>query len=146
MSEQEYVCGVLSPTDAAYIAGIIDGEGNISLHMYDGKGRTTKVLRPRVGVTNTSLELLEWLRKVIGFGYIDRHKESSEHKDTWRYGLYSVNDIRRLLEDILPYLVVKREQAELLLTFCKEHVSYRPATEVEIEIYYDLKELNRKGR
>ena len=53
---------ILSPTEAAYIAGIIDGEGSISL-IRNCKGKNR---RPEMSVTNTSLELLQYLHSKCG--------------------------------------------------------------------------------
>ncbi|MET0015212.1 MAG: LAGLIDADG family homing endonuclease [Sedimenticola sp.] len=46
----------LSPTDAAYIAGLIDGEGTISLtHRHKNERRQLVI-----SISNTELELLDY--------------------------------------------------------------------------------------
>jgi hypothetical protein len=69
----------LSPVDAAYIAGLIDGEGTVSLlrkHRQDSR-------QVVVSVSNTERPLLDYLIEAIGAGkvtgkrvYADRHTPS----------------------------------------------------------------------
>lgn len=56
----------LSPTEAAYAAGIVDGEGTITLTtMHAGENR-----RLVVSVSSTERHLLEYLVEIIGAGRI----------------------------------------------------------------------------
>ncbi len=50
---------MLSDAEAAYIAGIIDGEGSILLT----RNRQDRYPSPQVSVTSTDHELLDWLCK-----------------------------------------------------------------------------------
>ncbi|MET0025068.1 MAG: LAGLIDADG family homing endonuclease [Sedimenticola sp.] len=56
----------LSPTDAAYIARLIDGEGTISLTRRHKNERRQLV----ISISNTELELLDYALKTIGAGKI----------------------------------------------------------------------------
>ena len=56
----------LSETEAAYLAGIIDGEGTVTLtRTHRGENR-----RPVVSISSTELPLLLYVRSVIGAGRI----------------------------------------------------------------------------
>lgn len=147
-------------TDIAYIAGLIDGEGSIMLYYRGGIERLTdrsevrytkhNTFTPIVEITNTNVEVLNWIKSILSAGGIYTHiYKTGNRKDISVYRVSSTKDIEWLLMSILPYLRIKKKQAELLLIFCKEHPSgkgkAKPPTEVEIDIYYNLKELNRRG-
>jgi hypothetical protein len=62
----------LSSDTAAYIAGLIDGEGTITLtRLHVGENR-----RLVVSIANTELALLGFVRDEVGVGKITRKKES----------------------------------------------------------------------
>ncbi|MGH8618677.1 MAG: LAGLIDADG family homing endonuclease, partial [Burkholderiales bacterium] len=57
---------VLSPTDAAYLAGLIDGEGTIGLTRRHRNDQRQVV----VSISNTERPLLEWVLLTVGAGKI----------------------------------------------------------------------------
>lgn len=86
---------------AAYIAGIVDGEGTVTLtraHRNEGK-------RLVVCVSNNELAILRFLLKAIGAGkitskrtYNDRHRPSFTYQISSRQAL-------SLLRQIAPYMI-----------------------------------------
>lgn len=90
----------MSPEEAAYVAGLIDGEGSVSLtrkHRNDNRQLV-------VTVSNTERNLLEYVQTVTGVGrittrrtYEPRHTPGMTYQVTNRQAL-------RLLEQIAPYL------------------------------------------
>ena len=112
----------MTETEKAYIAGIIDGEGSIMLQ----KIHKNEHPAPCISIASTTLELLEWIKKVVGKGTITKKKNYNLeiHKDCYSYVLRR-NDAISLLIDIEPYLVidVKRKRAELIL---KKYKSLTP--------------------
>lgn len=56
----------LNVEEAAYLAGIVDGEGTITLASKN-KGQNRRLA---ITVSNTDRELLEWILKVVGVGII----------------------------------------------------------------------------
>lgn len=66
---------VMSPVDAAYLAGLIDGEGSISLtRIHRGQNRQLVVT-----ISNTELALLEWTKNATGVGKITAKRTSLPH-------------------------------------------------------------------
>ncbi|CAB4223496.1 hypothetical protein UFOVP1672_84, partial [uncultured Caudovirales phage] len=53
----------ITDTQAAYIAGMIDADGTVTV----GQG-TTHLPQPMVLVVNTNYELIDWLKAVVGAG------------------------------------------------------------------------------
>ncbi|MDU5110906.1 MAG: hypothetical protein E6248_10695 [Clostridium sp.] len=104
----------MTETEKAYIAGIIDGEGSIMLQ----KVHNNEHPAPCISIASTTLELLEWIKTIVGKGNITKKKNYNLeiHKDCYSYVLRR-NDAISLLIDIQPYLVidVKRKRAELIL-------------------------------
>ncbi|TGY41189.1 hypothetical protein E5347_13550 [Clostridium sartagoforme] len=112
----------MTETEKAYIAGIIDGEGSVMLQ----KIHKNEHPSPCISIASTTLELLEWIKKVVGKGTITKKKNYNLeiHKDCYSYVLrrnYAIS----LLIDIEPYLVidVKRKRTELIL---KKYKSLTP--------------------
>jgi hypothetical protein len=65
----------LSAVDAAYIAGIVDGEGTITLsRKHAGEGRQLVI-----SVSNTERGILEFVRERIGAGKITTKRTSRIH-------------------------------------------------------------------
>lgn len=105
-----------SVAQLAYLAGIVDGEGHISV---------TQVMLPRGGspaliakleVGQMDQRLILWLRDTFG-GWISERQKVYRH-DRWkifyRWSL-SLKKRRNLAEAMLPYLVVKRDEMALTL-------------------------------
>ncbi len=100
----------LSEIQKAYIAGIIDGEGSITL---DPNG---KFRRPSVQVTSTDLELIFYLNQICGVGIIHKNKvKSDKHNQSWTWFVRS-KAACQLLQQIEKYMVIKKkhERAKML--------------------------------
>lgn len=116
---------VLDPTHAAYIAGVIEGDGHIGLvrrknsWRKDGTSRGS-YLRPIVQIGQAKPELLEHIMFLVGEGKIAHYKQRCF------YNLrYFPTVLRELLPQLLPFLFIKRRQAEIVLEFL-ECCAYKP--------------------
>ena len=98
--------------ERAYLAGIIDGEGSISLTV-NQKGGSRIVA---VTVSNNDLNLLLYVKEIIGAGQItNKNSRKKEHAHSYTYAIYSRQAID-LLKQVLPYLrTYKRKRAALIL-------------------------------
>jgi len=105
---------VAVPELIGWAAGIIDGEGCIVLSR-DHIGPTKESYSLRVGVSNTDIRMLHKLKELFG-GCISKHgrKQKPHHLDKWCWRVGSKCAENCLLQ-ILPWLVVTREQAELAI-------------------------------
>jgi hypothetical protein len=100
--------------EAAYIAGIIDGEGSISLtRMHINEHR-----RPCISIASTDKELLLFIQPISG-GTITNKKnyDPVHHKDSYTLTIKKKEDVLYLLNHISPYLRVekKRKRAQWIL-------------------------------
>ncbi|HET9701034.1 MAG TPA: LAGLIDADG family homing endonuclease [Burkholderiales bacterium] len=102
----------LSPTDAAYIAGLVDGEGTISLTRRHRDDERQLV----ISISNTESPLLDFVLKAVGAGKITRKRTYSNNHSP---GLtYAINNRQALdlLRQIAPYLrTYKVQRAKLVL-------------------------------
>ena len=105
-------------TDLAYAAGIMDGEGSIGIYCNSSNPKSPSH-RMRVRVTNTDRWLVNWLKASFG-GTVGINKVRPGHnwKQMW-YWTVSCHKAVGVLKDLLPYLHMKRPQAELAIEFQK---------------------------
>lgn len=99
-------------TIIAYAAGLIDGEGTITLTK-QGKGKTRSAA---VTMSSTTIELLEFMKSHFG-GHIIKLKSTNPNwKQAWHWQI-SYNRSLEVLELVAPYLLEprKRQRAELIL-------------------------------
>lgn len=97
----------LSPEQIAWLAGILDGEGNIQINARLGP-RHSGV---RITITNTSRPLLERIFEITGVGYIAT-KAYDNPKWRTRYNwIINGATARQILQLLLPWLIVKRDVA-----------------------------------
>ena len=97
----------------AYVAGIIDGEGTITLT----RQRANEYRSPVVSVSSTTLEILEYLKQHYG-GCISKHKVYQDHhKQAWSWKVERSSSYK-ILQDIQPYLLCpeKKHRCELILS------------------------------
>lgn len=104
----------------AYFAGIVDGEGTISMYYYKRLDRYFLTFE----VYNNCPKLIEWLETNIG-GY-SRSINSASRKDkinwktTYVWRLQN-NECLQVLRNLLPFLVSKKEQCEIAIEFKKTY-------------------------
>jgi len=102
----------LSKTQAAYLAGILDGEGTITLTRR-GKNANRQVA---VTISNTEKTLIDYLIKTIGAGVVISKKTYKRHHlPSFAYQIHNRQALD-LLDQLLPFLVgYKKDRATLLL-------------------------------
>jgi len=111
----------MSATEAAYVAGFIDGEGTVSIcRERRVENRSGYRYKPLMRVSNSHRGALERIRDICGNGRIigNYHKRPEHHKEVFTLS-WTANQIRHLLPQIQGYLLVKSEQAATLAEFLK---------------------------
>jgi len=102
----------LSAPDAAYLAGLIDGEGTVTLSRKHAGDMRQLV----VSISNTELPILEFALLSIGAGKLTRKCTSKvHHSPSYAYAVWNRQALA-LLAQIKPYMrSYKRERAGLVL-------------------------------
>ena len=103
----------LSIAQRAYIAGFLDGDGSIYVRLKPNKDyRYGFQIAPYIVFfqSNKGREKFEKLCSVMGIGYIRERNDG-----ILEYVINRQAEIQTFLKAIYPYLVLKREQAKLML-------------------------------
>ena len=134
----------------AYIAGILDGEGSVTVKVKAYKSHVLHTLK--VIITNTSSELIDYISIRIPGITSSYQPKNRRHKVVYTlcwHGSYAAD----VLELLLPYLVVKRDVALVGLEMWDECFASRERksalTEAEIILRKSYKDrisiLNIRG-
>jgi len=144
---------VLTTEELAYIAGLFDGEGTVTINVYNAKRPTgTVIVRYlQVSLSSTDPSIIEYLKETFGYGSIFPVKEKSNSKPQWRWLTVSWAAVD-VLSRLMPYLRIKKEHAivgidfQLTLRPGIAHSSLPPDL-IEWQEFYitRIRELNRRG-
>jgi hypothetical protein len=127
-ARSNYVRKKYSETTAAYMAGILDGEGCLYIGNYSGNRKNgDKHFQTNISISSTDECLVDWLYNTFG-GYRGQYtiKQMSKNgrKQVYRWQCSS-DRMLHICEITLPYLVIKTRQAEILIemrkTYCNLH-------------------------
>jgi hypothetical protein len=102
------VCS-LPPQDAAYVAGLIDGEGYIGIMESHGY----YAARADIGMAEVALPLLNWLHARFGGSVCQSRAESEKWAAAFRWSLHGKR-AAAFCRCIAPLLRLKRRQAEIV--------------------------------
>lgn len=137
-------------TKWSYLAALVDGEGCIAIWRtqarhkdYAANGKTYGSFNLRIQVYNTSEVLMKWLIANFGGSYNTRTNVGVAHKISFNWRPKGENNTKKMLLGILPYLVIKREQATLALEYIALPTHCPERRE---PIYQRIRLLNQKGR
>ena len=112
--------GKVSKIDLAYTAGLIDGEGSISILRARRSNPNYKSPAYILSVTctNTHKGIIEWMHEMFGASKAlrQRHRNNPKWKDSYHW-CTAANMALEFLQQIQPYLRIKRKQAELAINF-----------------------------
>jgi hypothetical protein len=103
----------LGGTEAAYAAGILDGEGSIILTRL----RKKRWASPVVSIASTDRELLEWFRSRCGGTIVRKRTYQPQHSESFDWKLTDRQALE-FLRLVRPFMVVRRKIArcDLLLS------------------------------
>lgn len=103
-------------TQISYLAGIIDGEG--SIYIQRRKTITGWSYFPRFQIVNTNRKLMEWVHQTFGGLIYDKPRKHINPKWKMQIEWFTTRGLLdELLPLIIPYLIIKREQAEIMIKF-----------------------------
>ena len=113
MSGKPYrTCRSLDGTDAAYIAGLIDGEGTVTLTRKHKKDYRQLAL----SISSNERVLLEYVLKRTGVGFItNKRKSAKHHAPSYNWAAYNRQALA-VLKQVLPHLrSYKRKRTNMIL-------------------------------
>lgn len=141
----------------SYLAGIIDGEGTISIMKHKPRSHPdwsgTYDAYVRVGMTDKNIPKL--FLDTFGVGALNlESRAGSMARDVWRYTCSGNKGVVPIVEALYPYLKLKKEQCKLVLELLKgrdmtfKRVDRMPQKEIEFreDIFIKIRKLNERGR
>jgi hypothetical protein len=169
-SETQRLVQTTSPAWLGWLAGIIDGEGTITItpRQRSDQSHASPTWHAIVRVANTDEAMIAKLRELtVSLGSTHKIHERRKNRASVVYHWHATSrQALVFLRAIRPYLVTKRRQADLAIAFC-ERVATRTGysvlktdpgqpfkgSQLSLEevaarraMYDEMKELNRKGR
>ena len=107
------MCKIFSSTISAYLAGFIDGDGSIYVRLKPNPTyRYGFQVAPYIVLfqSNQDRKNFEKICSLIGLGILRERKDG-----ILEYSINKTNDLKLFLESIAPFLVLKKDQAKLML-------------------------------
>lgn len=102
----------LIDVEKAYLSGLIDGEGSITLAV-SNKGQMPQ---PQLSISNNNLEVLEWVKQKVGCGSIVKKKPRKlTHSVSYVWKINRAGRVMLVLSEVEKFLIIKRQQATLIL-------------------------------
>jgi len=149
--------GKVSKLTIQYVAGLFDGEGCVNIYQTK-KG----VKKDRIGyeltatIYNTYFEIIKRLKETFGGYGLTRKRERVRNGENWKTSYewkLSCSKAKDFLKKLLPYLIIKKEQAKIAIEFqeLRERKKYRfGRNPKEVDDFYELcyqkmRLLNKKG-
>lgn len=140
-----------------YLAGLIDGDGWIGIQKVSSSKRKQKATAysPMISITLTAQkELLQRIQAKYGGSIYTKKPYKTNHKVAYCWQLCGNTKIETLLTEVYPFLVLKKQQADIVLDFLstvipheRSHEGYTDNVLQERDNYYErIKVLNFRGR
>lgn len=106
----------VAATDAAYVAGLFDGEGCLTTFTVEGR-------RPRlaISISGAYRETLDWLRTIYG-GHVRANRNGGTNKMVYVWNPGSIPEQLVFLEAVRPFLREKASQADAALGFLRVRI------------------------
>jgi len=101
----------------AYAAGLLDGEGSIFIaRVKTNKNKSGLYFGLRIELGNTNEQAVRWMQCYFGGSVYERYADIDTRRTLWAWHLRGQQALG-FLRIILPYLRIKKPQAELAIEF-----------------------------
>ena len=135
------------PVDAAYVAGFLDGEGSIML-IGHGTWRESIGLRVVIAQSEKNRAILDWISKITNIGNSTLKKAQNSKQDNGLTWACHADAAEGLLIQLLPFLKIKKKQAELGIKFQSQlrKPEYKSNTVLQKAAQNRMKFMNKRGK
>ena len=121
---------MLTDAEAAWLACAIDSEGTIALQVYHQRGKETPRVVAYVNVVNTDPRYVDHVEALIrkvasGCHRGVRTRTKPGHLPVLFAAVSNELRVRPVLESVAPWLIIKRDRAEALLTYFSARAEIR---------------------
>lgn len=142
----------MEKTKIAWLSGLIDGEGSIGL--YPTKHKHGYVYAKRLEIGNSDilimLEVQSLLSELVGYKLTLMQNTKMAHSVKRVHILYRVsvntrNGLMKVLPILIPYLIGKKSQAQILLEVLRSHIPNTKYTKAERQVEQILKAMKTQN-
>lgn len=120
----------------SYMAALIDAEGGVFLSrtiLHTSAGNEYYGYDLKVSVANISMKLMKWMVKFFGGEFRSKQKgKLGKHVCYEWFCNGGYTKLELFLLAILPYMIIKREQANIALQFIRLHGEVNPERRAEL--------------
>jgi intein/homing endonuclease len=147
----------VTENNIAWLAGIIDGEGTISIAKSNRKSGKVN-LTIKISIENTSTLIINEICKVfkskgIKYYIYSRKPRTKKHKAAYVVNVCKLKDAIEFSNLLYEHLISKKEQAILVKKFAESRINTpkkygcikNPFTKEEIDICNKIQDLNKLG-
>lgn len=142
-----------TPTQIAYLAGLIDGEGCFYIgHVKQGQYGNGYQWHSMLKITSCDEELIIWLEQTFGGSKDSRYRYTSKQAFTRPvYNWQATGEmLDYLLPQVFPYLIIKAKQCDVMMRYrrtCINTGSKRLSEEVtnqRLELHKEIRQYNSR--
>ena len=122
--------------DAAYIAGLFDGEGSVDFKKRKEKRGNVQNILMRIEMTDESV--LRWVHETLGVGTVRKRNRSPSVKAHWKdRWVYSVRfrEALYVCKLLWPYAIVKLHKIEQIIDHYEPDIQELGDNVVELDTY-----------
>lgn len=141
--------------EIAWLAGFLDGEGTIGISRSNSKSAPRAYLRPHLQAPNTDKCLIDHMTAIIE--KVTGKKQSITHhvmpegcKPMWRTQVHTQWECAMLIPLLLPHIISKKRQAQIVLEFCQRKLArqsykWHEFRDLDEAGYAECLALNKRG-
>lgn len=106
----------MSKIKLGYLAGLVDGEGYLGIRRCTTKndGSLIPEFKPTMTICNTNYKLMEYLKANYSGSICKSKRQTLGWKPSYRFE-FNRSEIRKVLPLIKSYLIIKHDQADLVM-------------------------------
>lgn len=148
----------MKETEKAYLAGLWDGEGSITVWKTERSKGVPKII-PCITLTNTNEDMILYAERLlhsVGVKYFKHSYDRKNAKRIHQLTCRNLESVKKFLESVTPYLVAKKKQAQMTLQFVSGRLdtllykprgwnTHAPYSQEELAISDEIMALNKKG-
>lgn len=121
----------MTDTDAAYLAGLFDGEGSVSFCWVTASKNGKRYGKLSAKISQNDRRVLDWVQSVTGVGSVHAGKKRSDRKNIYHDYVVGHESARLFLATVRPYLKVKGDAVDAKLALdamhCRRQKRFTPS-------------------
>ena len=132
---------LVNATDAAYIAGLFDGEGSVDFARRKEKRGNVQSILMRIEMTDENV--LNWVHETLGVGTVRKRNRSPSRKAHWKDAwVYSVRfrDALHVCKILWPHTIVKLHKIEQIIDHYEPDIQGLDDNIVDLALERELRE------